>query len=117
MATPDQPEQTAGRVPRTRAPRLYEALGWAALAATLLAIAVAIMSRVNLELGLAVLVVFAIVLVMGLRAVLAHHQSEDARRTRAHADYEASLQNLIGSSRSTSAPSSEPLAPPEHGER
>lgn len=114
MATPDQPQQSEGRITRTRAPRLYEALGWAALAATLLVIAVAIMSQVNLEIGLAVLVLFAIVLVMGLRSVLAHHQAEDARRLRSQSDYEASLQNLIGSVRS--APSSEPLAPPAPGE-
>jgi hypothetical protein len=111
MAIPDQTEPDHGRVPRSRAPRLYEALGWAALAATLLAISIVIISRINLQIGLAVLIVFAGMLVMGTRAVFAHHQSEDARRAKANADYEESLQNLIGSVRQQ-PPSSEPLAPP-----
>jgi hypothetical protein len=96
---PEEPDH--GRVPLSRAPHLYEALGWAGASAVCLAGAILIMSRINLAIGLAVLIIFQVAIFLGGRAVIKHHRAEDERRERARAEYADKLANLLGSTQAT----------------
>lgn len=118
MATPlPQDDQTpAGRIPRARAPYLYEALVYALLSAALLLGSIFVMITINTLLGVAVLVLFQVALFMGGRSVMRHHRAEDEIRERARRDYADRLANLLGRSQSTVAPGANTRADAERGD-
>jgi hypothetical protein len=108
MASPTSDTEqapAAGRVPRSRAPFLYEALGWAVASAFCLVAAILVMTSVNLALGLAVLVICQVGIVLGARAVLRHHRAEDQRRQRERQEYNERLADLMGRATVSAPPS------------